>query len=413
MAITRRGLLRSSGLLGVGAGAGLAAGAAVSAGRTVPALARADAVQFFGAHQAGIATPTPGFLQFGAFDLVPGVALGGLRGLLAGWSAAAARLARGLPVGPLDTGDGPPGDTGESTGLPPSAVTVTFGLGPSLFTRDGADRLGLAGLQPGPLADLPPFLGEALVPGWCGGDLAVQVCADDPQVAFHALHNLARLASPAAVPRWVLAGAGATRNSRSQVTPRNLMGFKDGTANIMAEDEAALGRFVWAAGPESPRWMTGGSYLVVRRIAMMLGAWDATGLDEQEATFGRRKLSGAPLTGRREGDRVDLAAAAGGLPVIPADAHVRLASPDYNGGQRILRRGYSYVDGTDPAAGTMAGGLLFLCYQRDTRRQFIPIQARLAASDALNRQILHVGSAVFACPPGARPGGFVGEGLFS
>jgi deferrochelatase/peroxidase EfeB len=263
------------------------------------------------------------------------------------------------------------------------------------------------------LVELPSFAGDALVPGWCGGDLGVQVCADDPQVAFHGLHNLVRAAAPAAVPRWVLAGAGRTKNDAGRVTPRNLMGFKDGTANVMAGDERALGRFVWAGLPESPAWMAGGSYLVVRRIAMMLGAWDATGLDEQEAMFGRKKLSGAPLTGSREGDPVDLTAMAGGLPVIPADAHVRLASPAYNGGQRILRRGYSYVAGVDPVAGAMAGGLLFLCFQRDPRRQFIPIQSRLAASDALNRHVQHVGSAVFACPPGARPGGFVGEGLFA
>jgi deferrochelatase/peroxidase EfeB len=413
MPLTRRGFVRSAGLAGLGAGAGFAVGQVTTDDRDQgPAPpAGAAVVAFFGAHQAGIATPSQEFVQFGAFDLVS-ESLTDLRGLLARWSAAAALLARGRPVGPMATGSEPPGDTGESAGLGPSAVTVTIGLGPSLFGAQGRDRLGLGSLKPAPLVELPPFAGDALVPGWCGGDLGAQVCADDPQVAFHALHSLVRIAAPAAVPRWALAGAGRTKNDRGQVTPRNLMGFKDGTANIMAADERALDRFVWASSRESPPWMAGGSYLVVRRIAMMLGAWDATSLDDQEATFGRRKLSGAPLTGSSEGDPVDLRAMAGGLPVIPADAHIRLASPAYNGGQRILRRGYSYVDGTDPVAGTLAGGLLFLCFQRDPRRQFIPIQRRLAGSDALNRHIQHVGSAVFACPPGAAPGGFVGEGLF-
>ncbi len=368
-------------------------------------------MEFSGSHQAGITTPTQEHLQFGAFDLVS-ESLEDLRGVLREWSGAAWLLSRGRPVGPLETGAGPPADTGESIGLGPSSVTVTFGLGLGVFVKGGRDRLGLAGLRPRPLVELPPFAGDALDPVLCGGDLGVQVCAGDPQVAFHALHNLIRIAAPVAVPRWVVAGFGRTANSDRQVTPRNLMGFKDGTANIMAEDQQALDRFVWAGAPESSRWMRGGSYLVVRRIRMLLGAWDATGLDDQEATFGRRKLSGAPLTGTREHDLVDLAARLDGLPVIPADAHIRLASPAYNGGQRILRRGYSYVDGIDPATGSAAGGLFFACYQRDPRRQFIPIQHRLAAADALNRHIQHVGSAIFACPPGARPGGFVGEGLF-
>lgn len=371
-----------------------------------------EVVEFFGAHQAGIATPTQGFVQFAAFDLVSG-ALEDLRGLLARWSAAAELLALGRPVGPVATGSEPPADTGECLGLGPSRLTVTFGLGSGVFVRDGQDWLGLKSRRPGPLAELPAFAGDLLAAGISGGDLGVQVCADDPLVAFHALHELIRIAGGVASPRWVLAGFGRTGNSRGGMTPRNLMGFKDGTANILSSDTAALDRFVWAGGPESPSWMAGGSYLVMRRIAMRLGAWDATGLDDQEATFGRRKVSGAPLTGDREDDPLDLGAVAGGQPVIPADAHVRLASPEYNEGQRILRRGYSYVDGTDPVTGTLAGGLLFLCFQRDPRRQFIPIQARLAAGDALNRHIQHVGSAVFACPPGARAGGFVGEGLFA
>jgi deferrochelatase/peroxidase EfeB len=411
MGATRRGFLTAAGLAGLGAGVGVLGERAVEGGSAVGEPGGRAAVPFFGAHQAGIATPTQQHLQFGAFDLVSG-SVEDLRSLLQQWSAAAALLAEGRPVGALETGEAAPVDTGEALGLGPAALTVTFGLGPRVFGRDGRDRLGLAGRRPAPLIELPAFAGDALDPSVSGGDLCVQVCSDDPQVAFHALHNLVRIAAPVAFPRWVLGGFGRTSNSRAQVTPRNLMGFKDGTNNIVVEDRQALGHFVWAGARESPAWMAGGSYMVVRRIKMLLGAWDATGLSHQEATFGRYKLSGAPLTGLHERDPVELAVRSGGVPVIPADAHVRLASAAYNGEQRILRRGYSFVDGVDEATGSASGGLMFICFQRDPRRQFIPIQRRLAGTDALNRHIEHVGSAIFACPPGARRGGFVGQGLF-
>jgi deferrochelatase/peroxidase EfeB len=316
---------------------------------------------------------------------------------------------QGKPVGPLQTSFQAPVDTGEAVGLAPSRLTITIGLGPSIFARG---RFGLAGKRPGPLVTLPHFNNERLVASYCGGDLGIQICADDPQVAFHAAHDLIRLAAPTATPKWSLAGFGKTSNSRRQATPRNLMGFKDGTNNIMVEDHAAMDRFVWTGAPESPAWMHGGSYMVVRRIAMIFQHWDQTSLDQQEATFGRHKISGAPLGGVHEHDPLNLKARAHGQFVIPADAHIRLASPNYNHGQRILRRGYSYDNGIDPDAGTVAAGQMFICFQRDPRKQFIPIQTRLQG-DALVAHTSHIGSAIFACPPGASPGGFVGETLFS
>jgi deferrochelatase/peroxidase EfeB len=408
---TRRRFLSTAGVAGAGVAAGLAIDGATSPGHDGDAARPSATVAFHGAHQAGIATPTSEHLRFAAFDLVT-ESLSDLRGLMQEWSHAADRLTRGGTVGAVETGESPPADTGESVGLGPSNLTVTFGLGPSVFGAPGRDRFRLHRLRPEPLVRLPAFTGEALDPDICGGDLGLQICADDPQVAFHALHTLTRVASPVAVARWTLAGFGRTSNSRRQPTPRNLMGFKDGTNNVMVEDAAAMNRFVWAGPPESPPWMHGGSYMVVRRIRMMLGAWDATSLTEQEKTFGRKKLSGAPLGGSKEHDPPNLTADAEGVPVIPANAHIRLASPAVNGGQRMLRRGYSFEDGLDKADGSIAGGLLFICYQRDPRVQFIPIQRRLADSDALNRHIEHVGSAIFACPPGAGRKGSVGEALF-
>ena len=189
------------------------------------------------------------------------------------------------------------------------------------------------------------------------------------------------------------------------------MGFKEGTANIVGQDHAALERFVWAGERESPAWMIGGSYMVVRRIQILLRNWDSISLEQQEQTFGRHKLSGAPLGEKHEHDPIDLHATSNGQPVISPLAHVRLASPAYNHGQRLLRRGYSYSDGIYD--GTVAGGQLFICFQRDPRRQFIPMQARLALDDLLNEHTEHIGSAIFACPPGAAPGAFVGQRLFA
>jgi deferrochelatase/peroxidase EfeB len=261
--------------------------------------------------------------------------------------------------------------------------------------------------------DLPAFVGDELDPRRTGGDLCIQACADDPQVAFHAVRNLARLGRGVVVMRWFQLGFGRTSStSSSQATPRNLMGFKDGTNNIKAEDAAAMSRFVWAGDDTDQQWMRGGSYLVARRIRMLIETWDRTSLDEQQRVFGRDKTEGAPLHAGKEFDMVDLAATgADGKPVIDTDAHIRLAAPATNGDERILRRGYSYTDGMDPRTGQLDAGLFFVAFQRDPRRGFIPIQRRLA-SDLLNEYIVHTGSGIFACPPGVRPGGSWGDGLF-
>ena len=403
---TRREFIARAGTAGLGATLGAGAGAAEAADANAPA-GRPASVPFYGTHQAGIATPTQEHVHFLALDVVSD-SVGDLRALLAALSAAAARLTSGEPVGPLRTGVDPPVDTGETVGLGPARLTVTVGVGPALF-KPG--RFGLESRRPAPLVDLPTFSGDSLQPGISNGDIAIQACAEDPQVAFHAVHNLIRLASPAAVPRWSLAGFGRTLNTRGRPTPRNILGFKEGTANIVAHDQAAFDRFVWAGAPESPAWMNGGSYMVVRRIQILLDHWDSVSLDQQERTFGRHKLSGAPLGERHEFDPIDLNKVVDGRPAISRLAHIRLASPAYNDGERILRRGYSYTDGIyDGAAG---GGQLFICFQRDPRAQFIPMQTKLARGDLLNEHTEHIGSAIFACPPGAGRGGFVGEGLFA
>lgn len=378
------------------------------AGRSSPA-----AEPFFGPNQAGIATPAQEYLSFAVFD-VESPEPTDLRELLEAWTAAAAELTSGRSYEPSQTHGAQPADPGEAAGLGPARLTVTIGFGPDLFSRNGHERFGIGSRRPPALRPLPPFRGEALDPGASGGDLCVQACAEDPQVAFHATHVLARTAAPSASVRWTQLGFGRTSSSSvAQKTPRNLMGFKDGTANIRAEDHVAMRSFVWVNSADGPAWMAGGTYLIARRIRILFDVWDSSTLDEQEHTIGRIKESGAPLGGRNEYDAIDLSASSAGEPVIPADAHIRLAHPRYNDGQRILRRGYSYAEGVEAGSGQINAGLFFIAFQRSPERQFIPMLRRLSATDALNQHILHTSSSIFACPPGARSGGFIGEGLFA
>jgi deferrochelatase/peroxidase EfeB len=406
--ITRRRLLASAGVGAAGIGVAGATGYLVGS-ETTQADEGTGSVPFYGEHQAGIATAAQDRLHFAAFDLVTD-RRSELRELLREWSVAAAEMTAGAMIGdangvPL----APPEDTGETVGLLPSRLTVTIGFGPSLFERRG---LGLQRSRPAALREIPPLPADELSLEESGGDICVQACSDDPQVAFHAVRNLARIGRGTVVMRWSQLGFGRTATtSRSQDTPRNLMGFKDGTANIRAEDTGAMERFVWLGRGDGPTWMRGGSYMVTRRIRMLLEIWDRSALEDQEQTIGRAKYNGAPLGGSEESDPLDLEAEKDGSPVIPVDAHVRLASASLNDGERILRRGYSFTDGVDESLGELEAGLFFICFQKDPERQFVAIQRRLGSNDALNEYIKHVGSAVFAVPPGARQGGYVGETL--
>ncbi len=412
MALTRRRLLASAGIgaAGVGLGAG---GYLIGHEATEADAAEASgAVPFYGDHQAGIATPVQDRLFFAAFDLET-ESKAKLRELMEAWSAAAQEMTEGRMIGTYAGNRdelAPPQDTGEAFGLAPSNLTITFGFGPAIFDRPG---LGLASQRPAALRALPPLPGDELNGLESDGDICVQACADDPQVVFHAIRNLARIGRGTVTMRWSQLGFGRTSStSRGQETPRNLFGMKDGTANIKAEDQRAMEEFVWV--DEGPAWMRGGSYVVTRRIRMNLEVWDRSALQDQERTIGRRKYSGAPLGEEDEFDPLPLEEKGeDGTPVIPADCHVRLASATENDGLRILRRGYSFTDGVDESLGELEAGLFFIAFQRDPEKQFVALQRKLGVHDALNEYIKHVGSAVFAVPGGARPGSFVGETLFT
>ena len=371
-------------------------------------------IAFRGAHQGGIVTPAQDRMHFVALDVVSESAED-LRSMLTAWTRAAERMTYGAeaaPGGAVGLGPyGVPTDTGEALDLPPANLTITIGYGPSLF-----ERFGLAGRKPEALHDLPAFMGDDLDPATCGGDICIQACADDPQVAVHAVRNLIRLGFGVVAVRWSQLGFGRTSStSVAQKTPRNLFGFKDGTNNVKAEDAEGLAQHVWVAPEDVPggaAWMAGGSYLVARRIRMHIEVWDRTNLQEQQDIFGRGKLEGEPLGAKKEFDAINFAATrTDGQPAIPMAAHIRLAHADNLNGVRILRRGYNFTDGSD-GLGHLNAGLFFVAFMRDAHAQFVPMQRALAAKDVLNEYIEHTGSALFACPPGLADGADWGTQLF-
>ncbi|WP_426989588.1 iron uptake transporter deferrochelatase/peroxidase subunit [Pseudarthrobacter sp. Y6] len=423
--LSRRGLLSLAGAGGAGALAGLAAGllshdtlAAVAA----PAQAQAgtgDVVPFHGATQAGITTAAQDRLHMAAFDVIT-EDRSALIQLLKDWTAAAEAMTRGREAGTTGAVDGPydapPEDTGEALGLSAGKLTVTFGFGAGLFEKDGKARFGLAGRRPEALINLPHFPGDDLQPNRSGGDIIVQACADDPQVAVHAIRNLARIGFGTVRVRWSQLGFGRTSSTSRQQTPRNLFGFKDGTNNLKAEDTSLLQEHVWAGAGSRPEeaWMQGGSYLVARRIRMHIEIWDRTSLREQEQLIGRTKSEGAPLSGGKEFTAPDFAIQGkDGEPLMGMDSHVRLAHADQNNGVRMLRRGYNYTDGSD-GLGHLDAGLFFIAFVKDPRTHYVPMQLAMSKQDTLALEYLkHTGSALAAVPPGIQPGGFVGEGLFT
>jgi deferrochelatase/peroxidase EfeB len=410
--ISRRGLFgvgaATAGAAVAAAGAAAVGGVPVSGAAGATAYPRPDVISFPGRNQAGIATPVQDRMHTVAFDLTTSDRAAVVR-LLKAWTDAATRMSTGR-----DVGDGaipgidqsPPDDTGEAIGLSPARLTLTVGFGPGVFESDGVDRFGLRAQRPAGLIELPRFAGDRLDAERSGGDLVVQACADDPQIAVHAIRNLVRIAFGTASVRWSQLGFGKTSSTTpEQQTPRNLFGFKDGTRNIASDDETLLAEHVWvdAAKDAAPAWLDGGTYMVARRIAMRIETWDRTSLAEQEQLIGRTKLVGAPLGGTEERDPVRPAA-------LPPSSHVALAHPDANKGHRLLRRGYSFVDGSD-GLGRLDAGLFFVAFCRDPRTQYVPLQAKLSSQDLLSEYLVHTGSGLWVVPPGVTEGGYWGDSL--
>ena len=407
----------------IGAGA-LAAGAAGVGGFALtrePEAATAGvdraSYPFQGRHQAGITTPAQDRLHFASFDVTTD-SRQELVELLRSWTAAAREMAAGAPVGRAapTSYDAPPTDTGEALGLDASGLTLTFGFGPTLFEKDGKDRFGLGSRRPAALRELPHFPADNLDPERSNGDLCVQACAHDPQVAVHAIRNLARIGFGTVAMRWAQLGFGRTSStSQKQSTPRNLLGFKDGTANLKSENAGDIDEFVWVQDGDDDRagWLAGGSYLVARRINMHIEPWDRTSLREQETLVGRDRDQGAPLSGGTEFTEPDFDVKGREGPLIATNSHVRLAHPTQNKGVKLLRRGYNFTDGSN-ALGRLDAGLFFVAFVRDPDEHYIPMQTRLSAQDGLMEYLQHTGSGLFAVPPGVRStDGWIGETLFA
>ncbi|WP_369916138.1 Dyp-type peroxidase [Plantactinospora sp. KBS50] len=400
----RRGLL-TGGALAVGAVAGAAVTAAradgpgrsdrpAGAAEAEPSAVGSAVEPFHGSRQSGVGTDAQAHAAFVAFTLRSGTdraALGRMMRLL---SDDAARLTQGRPA---------LADTEPELGLLPARLTVTFGFGPGLYAAAGRDER-----RPPSVADLPAFRIDRLQPRWSGGDLLVQICADDALTVAHAQRVLVKDSRPFATVRWVQQGFRRAAGAEPGHTQRNLFGQLDGTAN--PTPGPPLETAVWV--PEGPDWLRDSSTLVLRRISMNMETWDLLGRTDRELAVGRRLDTGAPLTGTAEHDPPDLSAVgADGLSVIPDFSHVARAHVT-DDERKILRRPYNY-DGAVTPQGHADSGLVFASYQRDVTRQFVPIQRRLAEQDLLNQWTTPIGSAVFAIPPGCPEGGWIGQHLLA
>lgn len=345
-------------------------------------------VPFYGVHQSGISTPLQSHGNLVAFNLKPDARQQEVQALLRLWSTDAALLQSGRPA---------MADSAPELAITPASLTVTIGIAHSAFVRaDVASRWPFAATE------IPAYSIDALQPDWTGGDLVLQICANDAMSVAHATRELVKDAKPFASVAWSQSGSMPGVDVNPGETPRNHMGFKDGTGNPLPGTRV-FEQTVWNNGATQP-WFAGGSALVIRRIRMDLDRWETLTPQQMEAAFGRHLTSGAPLGATNEFQRVDLDGRdTRGLPLIPINAHVRRATLKKD----LYRRPFNYADGPSEM------GLLFVAYCADIQ-QYLDIQASLAEYDAINTWTTPIGSAMFAVPPGApEPGAWVGESLFS
>lgn len=388
----RREFLKKAGIGGAGLALGVSGASAFFANKAQEEKKISDGgeeISFYGEHQAGITTPMQKNIYFVVLDLHSTDKEEVIQ-MFKDWTDYSSKLVDGELV----KKDGsnallPPSDTGETVGLNPYRLTLTFGV-----SADFLKKMGLEKKRPKEFRDLPPFPKEQLQEKYTGGDIVIQACADDEQVAFHAVRNLVRKARNTVTMKWSQSGFAAIGDRIS--TPRNLFGFKDGTANVTKEKD--FDKVIWT---DSDDWMKGGTYMAVRRIQMFLETWDRTNLQEQENTFGRYKESGAPFGKEDEFDEVD-------LDLLPVDSHVRLAK-EVN--KPIYRRSYSYSDGIVEKTGQFDTGLLFLAFQKNPD-SFVKVQTNLGAQDKMNEYVTHIGSGLFACFAGVKKGEYLGQKLF-
>ena len=257
----------------------------------------AGPVPFRGERQAGIITEAQDRMHFGAFDVTTdsrrrGRDAAGVDG--DGRADDAGR--RGVPerrrrAQPVCAADRIPV---RRSVFPPPQLTLTIGFGPSFFVKDGKDRFGIAAQRPAGLADLPKFPNETMDPARCGGDICVQACANDPQVAVHAVRNLARVGFGTVAVRYSQLGFGRTSSTTRGTALRETCSASRTERTTSRPRTPSAGQERLGGRRGRPDWLTGGTYLVTRRIRMRIENWDRTTLLEQERVIGRQKGSGAP-----------------------------------------------------------------------------------------------------------------------
>ena len=373
-----------------------------------------ETISFYGSHQSGVITPQQNFANVAAFDVTTDD-VKELKQLLQKWTEMAAALMEGKPLAEEPQPEKfPPVDTGEQMGLNTGKLTLTFAVGASLFEKDGKDRFGLRSRKPAGLTQMPIFHSDSLQEQLTHGDLIIQACADDPMICFHAIRNFAKEARGIAHLRWQQTGQ---LGIKSEGTKRNLFGFKDGTNNPALNDDQFMKNNVWIQSGDGAPWLEGGSYMVVRRINMRIETWDQQPFGDQENIIGRQKVSGAPIDGSKEFDQPNFANDPKGEKTA-LDSHIRLSNPrtgENSERERILRRGYNFMENLD-AVGRMNAGLLFVCYNRNLQTQFESIQKRLTNPKMPDKMLSYTqttGGGYFAVLPGvAAKGSYLGQSLF-
>ncbi|WP_394261262.1 Dyp-type peroxidase [Moraxella boevrei] len=352
--------------------------------------------EFYDTHQSGILTPVQRHVYFLVMDL-HSTDVKAIAQMFKDWTDYSVKLMKGENILPYsDNPHVPPTDTGEADSLSAYGLTLTFGISPSFL-----QKLNLTDKAPPEFSDLPNFPRDQIRPELSGGDICVQACADDPQVAFHAVRQLVRQARSLVTMKWSQTGYNAFDTGHE--TPRNLFGFKDGTANKNTLEDAD--KWLWI----DEGVFKNGTYLVARIIQMHLETWDRTSLQGQEDTFGRHRESGASIGKTGEFDEFDVNEKnANGKTLVPDISHMGLAKRT---GLQMLRRSYSYASGIDAKTGQFNAGLLFISFQKSPM-QFSVIQNAFGKVDKMNEYTTHIGSGLFLCFGGVKQGEYLGQALF-